>query len=105
METLACIFKCIQNALHVFLISVGIYFIYMGDVVNRFQAKKTYFAEYYEPITELPTIWTWITFSKDPPGLTLGRDFNISWWWWPNRKKEIPLKLGLNALDDNQNTV
>ena len=95
MVTLEWTFKCIQNALHIFLI----YFIYLGDIVHRFQAKKTYFAEYYEPITELPTIYTWIRFSKVSAGLTLGNDFNISWRGLKFSKKENPLKLGWNSLD------
>ena len=96
--TPAFVFKAIQRALNFLLVCVGIYFIYMGDVLHRFQAKKTNLAEYLEPMSELPTISTWIVFSGESDGLKLGIDFNISFgaeWLLDN-----PLRLGKNSLQD-----
>ena len=50
-------------------------FIYQGDVLQRFQLKRTNFAEYEEETTELPTIQTWLGFGN----LTFGQDYNISY--------------------------
>ena len=93
------IFKGIQRALHFFLICLGIYFIYIGDVVNRYKAQKTNLAEYFEPIRELPTVFAWIEFSGPSTGLRIGLDFNITWTWdleW----YEYQLELGEILLNN-----
>ena len=58
------------------LLGLGVYFIYMGDVIPRFQIGRTNFAVYQETMTELPTILTYV--KKIPSNFTLGVDFNIT---------------------------
>ena len=41
---------------------LGGFFIYEADIINRFQLKRTNFAEYYEPIIERPTVMSWIEY-------------------------------------------
>ena len=50
--------KIFDNILHAGLLTLGLYFIYQGNVINRFQQRRCNFAEYDEPVTELPTIVT-----------------------------------------------
>ena len=58
------------------LFGLGIFFIYMGDVIPRYQIGQTNFAVYQETMKELPTIVTYIT--KVPNNFTLGVDFNLT---------------------------
>ena len=51
------------------LFGLGIFFIYMGDVIPRYQIGQTNFAVYQETMKELPTIVTYIT--KVPNNFTL----------------------------------
>ena len=90
------VFKGIERALYFSLICIGICFICMGDVMNRFQAKKTNLAEYFEPIHELPTIFTWIEFSEKSADLKYGLEVNISW----SIGNESFLAIGLNSLNN-----
>ena len=100
--TSSLIFKGVERAIHFFLICLGVYFIYIGDVVNRFQAKKTNLAEYFEPITELPTIFAWIEFSEGskPTNFKLGLDFNITWIWDYDDMDSYSLHLGQNIFNN-----
>ena len=88
---------------------LGFYFIYEGNVLQRFNSKKTFFAEYDEPVNEFPTIYTMI----DGPmkgHLEYGKDFNISFRAQKSVKK-IPgerdrlkrenLTIGKNILVDS----
>ena len=45
------------------LFGVGIYFIYQGDVVQRYLLRRTDFTVYEEDITELPTVVTYLRIS------------------------------------------
>ena len=74
--TPAFVFKAIQRALNFLLVGVGIYFIYMGDVIPRFWLGRTNFAEYQEVMNELPTISTYII--NVPKNFTMGKDFYLS---------------------------
>ena len=101
--TSSLIFKGVERAIYLFiLICLGVYFIYIGDVVNRFQAKKTNLAEYFEPITELPTIFAWIEFSEGskPTNFKLGLDFNITWIWDYDDMDSYSLRLGKNIFNN-----
>ena len=63
--------------------ALGWYFIYEGNVLERFHQKKTNFAEHAEPVRELPTAVTWIEYSTpitEDSKLKLGRDFSITLW-------------------------
>ena len=56
---------------------LGCYFIIEGDVVEKYQSKRTNFAEYLEKVTELPSITTYIHSSYE--AFQYGLDFNISY--------------------------
>ena len=58
------------------LLGLGIFFIYMGDVIPRFQDKRTTFAVYSEEMNEIPTISSYI--NNVPANFTLGKHFNLS---------------------------
>ena len=51
----------VVDAMAYFALSVlGFYFIFQGDVLEKFASKRTNFAQYEEEVTELPTILTYI---------------------------------------------
>ena len=45
-----------DTLVYVALTSIGFYFIYEGEVIQKYSSGRTNYAEYDEPITELPTI-------------------------------------------------
>ena len=47
-----------RNFVYAILLFLGVYFIYAGQIIQKFQQKRTNFAEYGEEITEFPTILT-----------------------------------------------
>ena len=65
-----------EKSIYLALVCLGFYFIYQGDVLQKFQLKRTNFAEYEEPITELPTYFVWL--SPYDSRLMLGDNFNMS---------------------------
>ena len=67
----------IDKILYVALAILGFYFIYQGQVIQRFSEEKTIFAEYDEALDEFPTITTYIM-GKLSPTPQYGKDFNIS---------------------------
>ena len=73
--------KVIHNSVYVVLLLIGCYFIYNGHVVDRFQQRRTNFAEYHEHIIELPAITAWMEYSLSrkakPRNLLFGKDFNV----------------------------
>ena len=85
------ILKLLENLPYFSLLGLGIYFIYMGDVIPRFWVGRTNFAEYEEEMDELPTISTFVYHEN----LTLGEDFNLS------LSGKI-LKFGNNDIQSNQ---
>ena len=68
--------KVIENFTYLSFFGLGIYFIIEGGVLHRFIKKRTDYSGVEEPITELPTITTYI--SGQHPNLKYGIDFNIS---------------------------
>ena len=95
------VFKGIEKALYFSLIFLGIYYIYMGNVLKRFRAKKTNFAEYSESITELPTMLAWIEYSENSTGLEIGVDVNITWNYYSLELGQTVLYNGLKLeLED-----
>ena len=82
------VLKLLDKLFYVFLLGLGIYFIYEGDVIPRFQGKRTNFAVYLEDMKELPTLSTYFNL---PNNFTLGKDFNLSF------NGDI-LKVGQNDL-------
>ena len=70
----------IDILVYVTMLSLGIYFIYKGDVVQRFHLMRTNFMVYEEPIYEHPTIITWLDYTYISPSsknVTFGKDFKI----------------------------
>ena len=67
-------FGTVKWTIYLLLMSLGVFFIYQGEVWERFENRRTNFAIYTQPIDELPTITT------DIPGheLKLGVDFNLT---------------------------
>ena len=48
--------KALNLVLYLALSSLGIFFIIQGQVVDKFLSRKSNFAKYYEPLTELPPL-------------------------------------------------
>ena len=49
-----------DSFLYCFLFGLGCYFIYQGQVVQKFTLGRTNFAEFDEELTEFPTLVTFI---------------------------------------------
>ena len=77
MVRASLILSVLQNAVYIALLTLGCYFIYQGKVVQRYLIQRTDFSEYSEAMSELPTL---ITFILPFETLTLGKDFNISFY-------------------------
>ena len=58
------LFKIVKCMIYISLTVLGYYFITEGEVLQRYRDRKTNFAEYSEPISELPAIVTWIEDSE-----------------------------------------
>ena len=96
--------KIADKLFHFGLMFLGFYFIYKGDIWVRFQHKRTNFAEYDEPMVELPAIMSWIRYSKNGnEPVVLGQNFHIyyserpfgsSWWIWTKHE----LSKGINSF-------
>ena len=73
--------RLIGHLVYLAMLCLGIYFIYEGAVYERFQMKRTNFAESNEHVIELPTILTHIEYQYPYPNelLDYGTDFNISY--------------------------
>ena len=71
------LFQALNGWIYIVFSVLGFYFIYAGDIFQKFNAKRSNFAEYDETVTEFPTIVTYVKthanrFQK------YGKDFNIS---------------------------
>ena len=58
------LFILLKKASYVIFLGLGLYFIYQGEVLQRFYGKKTGMAYMEEELVELPTFLIWITKSK-----------------------------------------
>ena len=68
-----------RNFVYVILLCLGVYFIYAGQIIQKFQQKRTNFAEYGEEITEFPTILTSLEYTTQVDKiLEYGKDFNLT---------------------------
>ena len=97
-------FKVIDGLILFVLMGLGFYFIYKGDVLNRFQLKRTNFAEYTEDLSEIPTVTTWIVYASKGPFLKYWRDFKIRYYHWDNNTSTI-LALGENDIQGSKLSV
>ena len=97
------LFKALDHLGYIVLFLIGYYFIYEGNVVEKFQQRKTNFAAAVDNVMEYPTIVTWIEYNQPTENLILGWDFNISisldWNTW------IYLEKGQNYLDGDFPTI
>ena len=97
------IIKALNKVVYIILLCVGIYFIYEGDIVQKFRLKRTNFAVALgERLAELPTILTFVH-QQSKNKLKLGIDFNISYHILSVPMIEKPLKLGSNIIDEEKN--
>ena len=67
-------FDAFRLMIYLLLFSLGVLFIHQGKVWERYAQRKTNFAIYTEPFSELPTITSYI----QTYGLKLGADFNLT---------------------------
>ena len=90
--------------IYISFLSLGIYFIKQGEVPEKYLLKRTNFAEYLEPVTELPTISTWIqTEFMEDSILEYGRDYRIEYFVaGENNETLTELEIGNNTV---KNTV
>ena len=73
------VYEILDTVLYVVLMILGCYFIYKGGVWERFQQKRSDFAEYDEPVSELPTMVTNIRYLNGVQQLAkLGKDYWIT---------------------------
>ena len=90
-----------EHLVYLCMLGLGIYFIYQGQVLQKFERMRTSFAVYKECIFELPTIMTYIYPYNDV--MELGRDFEIQFatgdtaWALDG----INLTLGENKIKDS----
>ena len=85
------------------MLCLGIYFINEGSVLERFQMKRTNFAESNERVNELPTILANIEYQYPYPNALLdyGIDFNISYQVFGSAAA-VNLTSGRNSLIESE---
>ena len=71
------VFRILDNFLYIGLASLGCYLIYHGAVISKFEHKRTNFAEYNEPITELPIF---VTRVRQTQGVSTNLNFGENYW-------------------------
>ena len=99
MKKTKAVFEIIEKAVSLVLMFLGFFFIYKGDVINRFHLKRTNFAEYSEFIMEIPTVTTWIEYRSDySQNLQYWNDFTIELYHWQNDSSTTSLELGENKV-------
>ena len=69
----------LENVVYLFLLFLGVFFIYQGDVIHKYQIRRTNFAGFEEHPSELPTILTYVEYTKPLMRLKYGIDFNMSY--------------------------
>ena len=81
----------------VFLL-LGIYFIIVGEIIPKFEMKRTTFAENREPISELPTIMSYVK-HHEKKKLAYGKDLTLTYAIAKAGSQQSPLALGKNVLN------
>ena len=87
----------LDKLLYVALAILGFFFIYHGEVIQRFNKGKTFFAEYNEALDEFPTITTYFL-GKVSSKPKYGKDFNISMGAYPDGEPVRNLSFGENTI-------
>ena len=95
--------QIVGHFMYMAFLCLGIYFIYEGNVVQRFQMKRTNFAESNERVNELPTILANIEYQYPYPNALLdyGIDFNISYQVFGSAAA-VNLTSGRNSLIESE---
>lgn len=89
------VFNALHNLIYFALFCTGSFFIYQGQVVQRYLKQRTDFFEYNENITEFPSMVAHIrTYSS----LKLGFDFDIS---FQTDDFAANLSYGVNSIGGN----
>ena len=93
----------VDKIFYITLSILGIYFIYQGNVIQKFNAEKTFFAEYDEPVTEFPSIITHFDGfdGESKRKFKYGKDFNISYCTLRNKTSRF-LTYGENQIDGSK---
>ena len=71
------IFKFIGKVKYAVFLVLGYYFIFQGNIMQKYFLKKTSFTEDVENLSELPTILTTVIYTGNR-SLAYGKDFSIS---------------------------
>ena len=87
------VFILVDNVFYFTLLGIGFYFIYKGDVIQRYQLGRTDIYTYKEPMVEMPSFVTYIT---KKPFLRIGVDFNVS--FSVSNSQETILYTGKNLV-------
>ena len=58
------LFQVIHRLGYISLLMLGYYFIDRGDILQKYNSRRTNFAEYYENVTEMPTIGIRVEYSN-----------------------------------------
>ena len=100
--------KIVKYSVYVTLLFLAVYFIYAGDTVQKFSNKKTSFAEYGEPVSELPTILAFIEYADQNTTFEYGKDFNWTFQSdisWRKGFKGTNLTRGVNHVESGLKLV
>ena len=88
----------IQKMIYLALLLLGLYWVYQGDSVNQYISGKTNFAEFSEPISELPTMFTYIYYTRNTT-YQFWDDYNISFGISEEWMEDLtPLAFGDNTI-------
>ena len=91
------LFWILQKVIYFGLLSLGCYFIYQGQVVQRFVIQRTDFSEYSETVSELPTL---VTYPMLYNTWMIGQDFNISYGIRGSSSAKN-LSIGINDISES----
>ena len=97
------IFQIIDTVVFWFFLFLGVYLIYVGEVIQKFQLTRANFAEYEEEIREIPTMLTYIQYDLDHhittnwTYLEYGKDFHFRLQVGKGKMKA--LGLGENSFE------
>ena len=91
------------TSVYLALLSLGVYLIYAGDIIQKYQQKLTNFAEYGEEVSQLPTILAYIEYNHPELTLEFGKDFNLTYQSIDSWEKQLDghnLTRGFNKLEN-----
>ena len=94
--------KIIQSFVYLALLCLGVYFIYLGEILQKFQLQRTNFAEIEEPVSEFPTIFLFIDYRDSNSYLEYEKGFKISFKDSSKPHGPTKLKIGLNNLQGSE---